>query len=152
MQSSPDIFTEDDRTIFLMDDISRAARQAFDNQVQPEGLNRTQWRVLAAVIKTPFATQSDIARQLELEPATVGLAVSALVERGYVRRERGEADRRAWQLELSEQVAAILPGLRRAADQTHNRLWTGISSEEKAKLVEVLGRMSRNLRQKPDKV
>ncbi len=49
----------------------------------------------------------------------------------YVRRERGEVDRRAWQLKLSDRLEAILPSLRRAADLTHERLWAGISGEEK---------------------
>lgn len=145
-QSSSDIFTEDDRAIFLMEEVSRAARRAFDEQVQPRGLNRTQWRVLAELIKDPLATQSDIARRLDLESATVGLAVSALVDGGYVRRQRGEIDRRAWQLKVSDQVEAILPSLRRAADLTHERLWDGISGQEKTQLMQLLARMSKNMR------
>jgi MarR family transcriptional regulator, transcriptional regulator for hemolysin len=94
-QDFSDIFTEDDRAIFLMDEISRAARRAFDERVEPTGLNRTQWRVLAELIKNPLATQSDIAKQLDLESATIGLAVAALVDHGYIRRERGRADGRA---------------------------------------------------------
>lgn len=64
------IVNDDDRAIFLMDEISRAARRAFDERTQPMGLNRTQWRVLAQLIKDPSLNQSDIARQLELESAS----------------------------------------------------------------------------------
>jgi|TARA_Y100000296_G_scaffold59628_3_gene68903 DNA-binding MarR family transcriptional regulator len=140
------VVSDDDRAIFLMDEISRAARRAFDERTQPIGLHRTQWRVLAQLIKEPSLNQSDIAKQLELESATVGLAVTALCEQGYIIRRRDVSDGRAWQLDLTNKVEAILPELRRAADQTHERLWAGVSPAQKKALADVLAIMSANAR------
>ena len=140
------IVNDDDRAIFLMDEISRAARRAFDERTQPMGLNRTQWRVLAQLIKDPSLNQSDIARQLELESATVGLAVTALCDQGYIIRRRDRSDGRAWQLDLTRKVEDILPELRCAADATHEKLWAGVSPAQKDALADVLAIMSANAR------
>lgn len=140
------VVNDNDRAIFLMDEISRAARRAFDERTQPIGLHRTQWRVLAQLIKDPSLNQSDVARQLELESATVGLAVSALCNQGYIIRRRDLSDGRAWQLELTKKVEDILPELRRAADATHEKLWAGVSPAQKRSLTDVLAIMSANAR------
>ncbi len=140
------VLNDDDRALFLMEEISRAARRAFDERAQPIGLHRTQWRVLAQLIKAPSLNQSDIARQLELESATVGLAVKALCDHGYIVRRRDASDARAWQLELTRKVEHILPELRSAADATHEKLWAGVSPAQRNTLAEVLAIMSTNAR------
>lgn len=140
------VINDDDRAIFLMDEISRAARKSFDERAQPLGLNRTQWRVLIQLIKDPALNQSDIAKQLELESATIGLAVSSLTEQGYLERRRDPADGRAWQLGLTRRVEEILPDLRRAADATHLSLWAGISPQRKKSLLAMLEIVSANAR------
>ncbi|MGX7927229.1 MarR family winged helix-turn-helix transcriptional regulator [Tsuneonella sp. HG094] len=141
------VLTDDDRAIFLMDEISRAARKGFDERAQPLGLNRTQWRLLAQLIKDPALNQADIAKRLELESATIGLAVSTLTEQGYIERRRDPADGRAWQLVLTTKVEGILPDLRRAADLTHARLWAGIPPQQKQELLALLERVSANVRE-----
>ncbi|WP_293383274.1 MarR family transcriptional regulator [Phenylobacterium sp. SCN 70-31] len=140
------IVTDDDRLLFLMDEISRAARRAFDERVQAIGLNRTQWHVLAELVRNPSLTQSEIAKRLEFEAATIGLAVSALERRGYVRRKRGTRDRRVWSLELTSAMEAILPDVRRAADLTHHSLWAGLTPAEKKVMKQLLERVSGNVR------
>jgi DNA-binding MarR family transcriptional regulator len=138
------VISNDDRAIFLMDEISRAARKVFDERAQPIGLNRTQWRVLAQLIKNPSFNQADIAKRLELESATIGLAVTALTEQRYLERRRDPDDRRAWRLALTNRVEQILPHLRRAADETHKGLWAGISPVQKRTLLELLETISAN--------
>lgn len=143
------IVRDDDRLVFLMDEISRAVRRAFDDKVRSIGLNRTQWHVLAELIRNSALTQSDIAKRLELEAATIGLAVSALERRGFVRRKRGVQDRRSWRLELTSEIEAILPDVRRAADHTHRSLWAGVTRAEKDVIQRILERMGGNMRVPP---
>jgi hypothetical protein len=47
------VIADDDRVIIMTDEISRAAREAFDDRGQPLGLNRTQWHVVAQLIRDP---------------------------------------------------------------------------------------------------
>lgn len=141
-----EIVSDDDRVIFLMDEISRGARRMFDAQVNLTGLNRTQWRVLTELIKEPASTQTEIAERLDLESATIGLAAAALEKLGYLTRRRAESDRRSRQLELTDKVDAILPQMRGAADHTHEVVWQGIDARRKVELFELLSHIAQNLR------
>lgn len=138
------VFNEYDQVLFLMDEISRAARKAFDDRVIKLGLNRTQWRVLAQIIRDPALTQTEIAKNLDLEPATIGLAIKALSERGFLEKRRDPRDGRAWSLTLTPSVTSVLPDLRRAADAVHAILWSGISPETRAALQDILEHLSVN--------
>jgi DNA-binding MarR family transcriptional regulator len=91
--------------------------------------------------------QSEIAKRLELESATIGQAVAGLCAKGLMERQRATTDRRAWQLILTEQIDKLLPELRESADRLHDLLWRNTTLEEKRTLREILVRASLNLDQ-----
>lgn len=142
------VISDDDRAIFLMGETSRPARKAFDERAQPMGFNPTQWRILAQLVKDPELNQTDSAKRLKREFATIGL-VSAMTEQGPIERRRDPADGRAWRLALTKQVEAILPDLRRAGAETHKRLRAGISPRQKSELLPMLAPVSANACRKP---
>src|SRR3546814_8787003 len=63
--------TDDDRMLYLMDEISRGARRAYDARIAKIGLNQTQWRIIGQLLREPSLTQAGIAKRLELESATI---------------------------------------------------------------------------------
>ena len=138
------IVTDDDRILFLMDEISRGARRVYDARVAKIGLNQTQWRIIGQLLRGPALTQAEIAKKLELEAATIGQAVAGLCARGLMERLRAEKDRRAWQLILTEQLDCLLPELRSSADRLHDLLWRDIAADEKRTLQHLLARISAN--------
>ena len=84
---APDaLVTPEDEVAFLMEEISRTLRRAFERRIQATGLSRTQWRIIVYVLRTEGLTQTELARALELERATVGQAIDRLEERGFVER------------------------------------------------------------------
>ena len=139
--------TDDDRILYLMDDISRGARRAYDARIGKIGLNQTQWRIIGQLLREPLLMQSEIAKRLELESATIGQAVAGLCAKGLMERQRATTDRRAWQLILTEQIDKLLPELRESADRLHDLLWRNTTLEEKRTLREILVRASLNLDQ-----
>src|SRR3546814_20123242 len=64
--------TDDDRMLYLMAEISRGARRAYDARITKIGLNQTQWRIIGQLLREPSLTQAGIAKRLELESATIG--------------------------------------------------------------------------------
>lgn len=141
------IITDDDRILYLMNEISRAARRLYDARVARIGLNQTQWRIIAQLLRDPALTQAEIARRLELESATIGQAIAGLCAKGLMERLRAESDRRAWQLVLTERLDRLLPELRASADRLHDLLWRNIAPHEKRTLRHILARISANLDQ-----
>jgi len=141
------VITDDDRILYLMDEISRGARRVYDSRVARIGLNQTQWRIIGQLLRDPALTQAEIAKKLELESATIGQLVAGLCARGLMKRLRAETDRRAWQLILTEQLDDLLPELRGSADRLHGLLWRDIAADEKQTLQQILARVSENLDQ-----
>ena len=141
------VITDNDRILYLMDEISRGARRVYDARVARIGLNQTQWRIIGQLLRDPALTQAEIAKNLELESATIGQAVAGLCARGLMKRLRAETDRRAWQLILTEQLDDLLPELRGSADRLHDLLWRDIAADEKRTLQQILERVSENLDQ-----
>src|SRR3954464_12030023 len=61
------------RTIgFLISDVARMMRSAFDRRVRRLGLTRSQWLVLSLLHRRPGVSQSELAEMLEVEPAAAG--------------------------------------------------------------------------------
>ena len=78
--------TETDQLVFVMEEVTRRLRRIFDTSVEQFGLTRTQWRALAYLYRTPGMTQTELARELELERASVGQAIDRLEELSLVER------------------------------------------------------------------
>src|SRR3546814_15066395 len=62
--------TDDDRMLYLMDEISRGARRAYDARIAKSGLNQTQWRIIGQLLREPSLTQAGITKPLEIGRAS----------------------------------------------------------------------------------
>ena len=82
--------TDTDRLFFLMEEVTRRLRRTFDSSVEQFGLTRTQWRILAYLFRSPGMTQTELARELELERASIGRTIDRLEELELVERRRRE--------------------------------------------------------------
>jgi len=85
---------------FLLHDIARQMRHAFDLQARDLGVTRQQWRVLLYVARHDGSTQTELADALDVERISVGRMVDRLVDNGLVERRADPADRRVWRLHL----------------------------------------------------
>lgn len=85
-ETAANFLTDTDRLVFLMEEVTRRLRRTFDTSFEQFGLTRTQWRALAYLYRTPGLTQTELARELELERASVGQAIDRLEELSLVER------------------------------------------------------------------
>jgi len=137
--------TEADEIVFLVEEVPRKLRKLFDASTAKFGLSRTQWRALAYIFRSPGLTQTELAKCLELERASVGHVIDQLEKAEYVERRSVEGNRRVWTLHLLPKAIDILPSLRREADKIYARLLCGISEAEFIALKSLLAAMSSNL-------
>jgi MarR family transcriptional regulator, transcriptional regulator for hemolysin len=137
--------TETDEIVFLVEEVPRKLRKLFDASTAKFGLSRSQWRALAYIFRSPGLTQTELAKCLELERASVGHVIDQLEKAEYVERRSVEGNRRVWTLHLLPRAIEILPSLRSEADAIYARLLSGISKAEFAAVKTLLATMSRNL-------
>ena len=105
---------------FLIHDVSRLMRVAFDRRGRDLGLTRSQWWVLTALYAMEGVPQSELADYMDVEKATLGRLIDRLEEKGWVERRPDTIDRRVKRLFLTARVQSLMRALRAvAADLRH---------------------------------
>ena len=130
---------------FLSADVSRLIRKRFDLAARGYGVTGPQWRVLAALQRTPGMNQCALAAWLEVEAITAGRMIDRLEKAGLVERRPDPADRRAWRLFLTDAADPQMAHLRDCADDVFAEALHGLSDAEHETLLALLGRVRANL-------
>lgn len=130
---------------FYLNDIGRLMRKHFDVASRDLGVTGAQWRVLFMLLRVPGINQGQIAERLEVEPITTCRMIDRLEQAGLVERRRDPADRRAWQIHLTDAAQPLLVQLEAVADAMTERAMRGFSDTEATQLREMLGRLRANL-------
>jgi DNA-binding MarR family transcriptional regulator len=138
--------SDDERHIgFLISDVARLMRTAFDRRVRRLGLTRSQWLVINRLHRRPGATQSELAEMLEVEKATAGRMVDRMEKKGWVVRRPDAADRRVNRLFLTAEADLIQVQLAQIADRTVDSALALLSAREREQFSEWMRQVKRQL-------
>jgi MarR family transcriptional regulator for hemolysin len=138
--------SEDERHIgFLISDVARLMRTAFDRRVRRLGLTRSQWLVINRLHRHPGVTQSELAEMLEVEKATAGRMVDRMENKGWVARRPDASDRRVNRLHLTEEADLIQLQLAEIADRTVDDALALLSAYEREQFSEWMRQVKRQL-------
>lgn len=130
---------------FLIHDVSRLRRNAFDRCLKPMSVTRSQWWVLAYLSRQDGMTQSQLAEALGLGKVAVGALVDRLEKAGIVRRATDARDRRVNRLFLQPGSASLI-GKMRLLNQAFNQCIRGaVEDREVEATAHTLDAMKRNL-------
>lgn len=140
------VLTPLDTLTFRLEDLPRQLRRLIDDALQGHDLGRTQWRLLAYVLRQEGLTQTELARYLEIERASAGLAIDALEKKALVARRQHPGDRRVWRIVPSEKAKKLLGDLRVTVDEVYAQLFDGFSQQELEQLGRFFERMALNIR------
>ena len=132
---------------FLMYDVSRLRRLAFDKQMRPHGVTRSQWWVVAQLARQEGVTQTELAGLLEIGKVALGALVDKLEESGWVERRSDASDRRAKRIFLTASANKLISDMQGTARHHNKTVLKGFSAEERTILVGMLSRLRKNLRE-----
>jgi MarR family transcriptional regulator, transcriptional regulator for hemolysin len=130
---------------YLLQDVARLLRVAFDRRVRHLGLTRAQWFVLAHLYRDDGRTQRALADELDMEPAPLGRLIDRLEESGWVRRAPAPGDRRAKLVFLTEKILPLVEELRTAAERLYADAFEGLPAKRFEDLVDALALAKSNL-------
>jgi DNA-binding MarR family transcriptional regulator len=118
--------------------------RSIDTRMQPLGLTAMQWEPLLLLYVGKVDTVAALARQSQVNCASMTRMLDRLESKGLLRRRRSDEDRRVVHLELTprglEVAGDIVPLVNDALDH-HLR---GFSAAEVDTLIHLLGRMQAN--------
>jgi MarR family transcriptional regulator, transcriptional regulator for hemolysin len=130
---------------FVMHDVSRLRRIAFDQLMKPIGTTRSQWWVLAQLSRRDGMGQKELADLLDIGKVALGGLIDRLESGKLVERRADAVDRRVKRVYLTAAAQKLLLVMADAEVGLNARLLKGISPKERAELLALLEKIKRNL-------
>lgn len=130
---------------FLIHDVSRLRRSAFDRCLKPLNVTRSQWWVLAYLSREDGMAQVHLAEELDLGKVAVGGLIDRLEKSGLVRREPDPSDRRVNRVFLEPKSKQLITKMRKVSHQMNAQILDGLSDDRLEKTAVTLDSMKRNL-------
>ena len=130
---------------FLLADVSRLMRRAFQQRLQGSDLTLAQARTLVRISRHQGIRQVELAELLEIQPITLARLIDQLAAAGLVERRSDPHDRRAYQLFLTAAAAPQLDAIQRVGEAIRIDALQGFSDDEAAQVMVTLRRVRDNL-------
>ncbi|MFC3098680.1 MarR family winged helix-turn-helix transcriptional regulator [Alteraurantiacibacter palmitatis] len=120
----------------------RAVRGQLDERLRRIGQSASRMETLAAILNMPDPkSQSDVARRLRLEGATVTRMIDVLSREGLVKRAPDPADRRVNLLSITPEGEAALEEIFAVYDNLRDHVLADLDPAERAMMHDLLGRI-----------
>lgn len=130
---------------FLLADVSRLMRRAFQQRLEGSSLTLAQARALIYVARHEGVRQVDLAEMLELQPITLARLIDQLADAGLVERRADPADRRAYHMFLKPAAAAHLDAIMQVGAAIQADALRDLGADQAAITIQVLNKMRENL-------
>ena len=148
MHKIPDAHVDEDQNLgFLIMDVLRLMRADFRNRARIIPLTIELHAALMLLHKNPGCRQVQLARWLEVAPATVIRMLERLERMKLVRRETDPNDRRSVRVHLTPQAAPLMQRLLEITSLSRERAFVDFSAAERRQLTAGLRRLRKNLSQ-----
>lgn len=120
-------------------------RRMLECNLENRGIHRAQHRLLMILNEKAFASQVELARYLEISPATIAVSLKALKRKGLIMQKIREEDNRRNFVELTEKGRKYVEESCEFFDTLDQQMYQGFTEEEKQKLCEYLDRIYANM-------
>jgi len=122
------------------------------SELEPYDFNRGEFPLLYKLIKKgDGVTQKEICKMVYVSKSTTSKLIHNLVEKGYIRKEEDEEDRRVTRIYLTDRKDEIEELLKELDRKAENKMLEGFGDEEKYRLRQYLERILENLDERVEK-
>jgi MarR family transcriptional regulator for hemolysin len=130
---------------YLIHDVSRMRRTAFDLMVKPLGVTRAQWWVIAHLSRHDGMVQTQLAELLDVGKASLGALLDRLEATGFIERRSEPTDRRAKRVYLTKRSLQLLEQLVSLESDFNEKILTGVTDKDRKELIRLLSLMKENM-------
>lgn len=136
---------DDIRLGFLIHNVSRMRRTAYDQLMKPLGVTRAQWWVLAHLSRHDGMMQTELAAALDVGKASLGSLIERLCAAGFVERSEAPGDRRAKRVHLAEPGNLLVQQMAQAEISLNKRILGDLSFAERGAMIRTLSTIKQAL-------
>lgn len=130
---------------YLIHDVSRLRRSAFDRCIKPLNVTRSQWWVLAYLSREDGMTQTKLAEELDVGKVAMGGLIDRLERSGFVRREADATDRRVKRIFLQPLSKRLIVKMRKINHEFNQQILANLGDKELETSAKSLHQMKHNL-------
>jgi DNA-binding MarR family transcriptional regulator len=130
---------------FLVADVSRLLRRAFEKQLQGSGISLAQARTLVYVARHEGVRQIDLAELLEIQPIRLARLIDQLEKMKLVERRPSPDDRRAYLIQLLPGARTVLAKFEETANTIRTEATKSLSAAKVAAMMRALNTIRNNL-------
>lgn len=123
----------------------RTHRKTMRRYFQSIGMFNGHPHMLFHIRRSPGITQKELARHMEISPASVAISIRRLEGAALIRRERDEKDGRVMHLYLTPAGEEMDAACARGKEFLMNTAYQGFTQEEQDILYVLLDKMTQNL-------
>jgi DNA-binding MarR family transcriptional regulator len=131
----------DDCIIFLLAKAYQKAHSKFKKRLLTYGLTPIQQLILESLWEEEGVSAGDIGKKLVLDGATLSGVLDRMTEKGWIRKETDQEDKRYLRIYLSGRAKDLRPALLQEREQANEEILGTLALEEKV----LLKRMLRDL-------
>ena len=121
----------------------RRGSKILEKELLPKGITFQEFRIAGLLVDEEDITQKDLAEKLSVRPATLSVALSKLEDRGIVKREPSDLDKRANYLRLTP--SSNFTEMTEILNAFEKKISQGISAKDLKTTRKVLGQLLDNL-------
>jgi len=133
------------RLAYVIGRLDRALRRHLDEAIRPHGLTTPQYTTLSVLRARDGLSNAQLARRSLMTPQSMSEVITALVEKGFVRREASPAHGRIMHTRLTRAGAAALAACDEAVDEIEAEMLHELSPAEAERLLSALASCVRML-------
>jgi DNA-binding MarR family transcriptional regulator len=130
---------------FLVHDVARLMRRAFDRRVKHLGLTRSQWFVVAHLYRTDGQTQRHLADELDMQRAPLSKLLDRLEAGGWLERRADPVDRRAKRIYITNKIDSLMQEGISLGEVLTDEILAGIDDDTREEFLTILVQAKSNL-------
>ena len=130
---------------FLVHDVARLMRRAFDRRVKHLGLTRSQWFVIAHLYRSDGQTQRHLADELDMQRAPLSKLLDRLESGGWVERRADPDDRRANRVYITKKIDPLMTEGVTVGEKLTDDIFSGIDENAREEFLTILAQAKSNL-------
>jgi DNA-binding MarR family transcriptional regulator len=135
---------------FLIHDVSRMRRTAFDQLMRPLGVTRAQWWVLAHLSRNDGMVQTQLADALDVGKASLGTFLERLEQSGLIERRDDPVDKRAKRVYMARAGHQLIKQMTQEEMRFNEQILEGLSIEDRETTIRTLTLVKRALSKQID--
>ncbi len=136
------VLTLEERFSRALHNTARVWRVALDARLKNLGVSQAGWMTIAMIAKAQVPpSQSELAAELSIEPASMVAMIDRLVKAGFVERVASETDRRIKHIRLTRAGEGIYAEVRAKATEFREDILKHVAPDELAVMTNTLERI-----------